>query len=52
MTEKKDHDILIELSRDVCWLKKAISNHLKHHWAVELALLGAVITLIVTLIVR
>lgn len=31
-----DHDILVELKNDMCWIKKALSNHLKHHWLITL----------------
>lgn len=41
-----DHDLLMELKADICWIKKMCSNHLKHHWLLEagivLALLGAI----------
>lgn len=32
-----ERDILIELKNDVGWIKKIMGNHLKHHWAVTLA---------------
>lgn len=32
--EKK---LLVQVSTDICWLKKIMGNHLKHHWAVTLA---------------
>ena len=31
-----------ELLADVKWLKKTMGNHLAHHWAVTLCLLGIV----------
>jgi len=33
--DKTDHDILVELARDVCWLKKLMTNHLDHHEQLE-----------------
>lgn len=49
-----DHDILIELQRDVCWIKKNLSNHLKHHWMLTIALctvtVGGIVTWVITLI--
>jgi len=42
-----DHDILIHLQTDICWIKKVLNNHLRHHWAVELLMLAAIIGLIV-----
>ena len=50
MAEEKDHDILLEVRRDTCWLKKQIANHLKHHFFVNLALLVAIVGLIISLI--
>jgi hypothetical protein len=42
-----DHDLLTQLANDVCWIKNALANHLKHHWAVELALLVALIGVVI-----
>lgn len=51
----KDHgDVsvdLAEIKTDLCWIKKNLSNHLRHHWAVQLALLTFVGGLIVALVV-
>ncbi len=40
----KDNEILQELKTDMCWVKKILGNHLKHHWAITLAALAAGIT--------
>jgi len=46
MEKKEDHDLLMSVVNDICWIKKVMGNHLKHHWALEigivLALLGAI----------
>ncbi len=34
-------DLLQELKTDMCWIKKIMSNHLKHHWAITLAAFAA-----------
>jgi hypothetical protein len=45
-----DHDLLIAITQDMCWLKKMFSNHLAHHWAITLAVavsaLGAITSLV------
>ena len=41
-----DHDILIELQRDICWIKKMVENHLKHHFMITLCSLGTALTVI------
>ena len=51
--EESDHDMLVGLKKDVCYLRKQLdylreqfTNHLKHHWMLEagiiLALIGAI----------
>lgn len=49
-----DHDLLIKLGEDICWIKKILSNHLKHHWAITLgactAAIGGVVTVIILLV--
>lgn len=49
-----DHDLLIELKQDLCWVKKVLGNHLRHHWMITLgactAAMGAFATLIVLLV--
>ena len=52
---KSDHDLLVMVVNDMCWVKKAMKNHLAYHlrlFFAELAvvgsLLGAMILLIIT----
>ena len=44
---KTDHDILLALEADMRWLKKIMSNHLRHHWMITIVLLTGIIALIV-----
>lgn len=46
-----DHDILLQLYNDVNWIKKLMSNHLRHHWAITLAAIGAAISALLALVV-
>lgn len=46
-----DHDRLIRLSSDVCWIKTIVGNHLKHHWIITVAALSAAFTAIAGAIV-
>jgi len=41
MSQKPDHDLLIEIAAQLKELRHQFSNHLKHHWAVTLTLVGA-----------
>lgn len=43
MENKTDHDLLIQLCTDVCWLKKVMGNHIKHHWMLTVALAAAAV---------
>ena len=49
-----DHDLLIRIDEKINTLNKGFTNHLKHHWAVSLALLtitlGAIVSLIIALV--
>lgn len=45
-----DHDLLIAMQQDICWLKKMMSNHLAHHWCTTVAVAGALLTAIGTLV--
>lgn len=49
---QNDHDLLITLVRDMCWIRKVLGNHLKHHWATELALLTMIGGLITALCLK
>lgn len=49
MNEKSkdsDHDLLIRIDERVQKIDKCLSNHLRHHWAITMALLAAVLGLI------
>ena len=46
-----DHDILIELKSDMCWVRKQLQNHLKHHFLVALASFGAALSAITGVII-
>lgn len=41
MDNKSDHDLLLQLCTDVKWLKHIMSNHIKHHWMLTVALAAA-----------
>ena len=45
-----DHDLLIQVDSKVNTIKTLICNHLKHHFAVNIALLGGGISIILALI--
>ena len=47
--EPTDHDLLIRIDERVAKLDRCITNHLAHHWACTLALLGAVLTALASL---
>jgi len=49
MGEPTDHDLLIRIDERVAKLDRCITNHLAHHWACTLALLGAVLTALASL---
>ena len=38
-----DHDLLIKIERDLCYVKKRIDNHVEHHWKLTLAACTAAI---------
>lgn len=37
--DNDDKILLAEIKTDVCWIKKIMGNHLKHHWVVTLAVI-------------
>ena len=41
-----DHDLLMRIDERLKAIEKSLSNHLKHHWAITMALLAAVLGLI------
>jgi hypothetical protein len=44
-----DHDLLIRIDERVQKLDRCVANHLAHHWAVTLALVGSVLTALASL---
>jgi len=50
--EKKVWEELAAIKTDIKWIKKTLGNHLKHHWAVELGLLLALIGALLKLIIK
>jgi len=46
-----DREILIALTNDMIWVKKILSNHLRHHWALTLSLTGITVGTIVSLVI-
>jgi hypothetical protein len=51
MGEPNDHDLLIRIDERVAKLDRSMTNHLAHHWAVTLALVGSVLTALASLAV-
>ena len=55
--EKQEPDaknLFVELAKiktDLCWVKKNLSNHLRHHWAVQIVLLTFIGGLIAALVI-
>lgn len=41
-----DHDLLIRIDERVIKIDKCLSNHLKHDWAVKMALLVVILGLL------
>ena len=52
MIPPTDHDLLTQLVQDVAWIKASLSTHLKHHWAVHLALLVAAVSVFAGLLIH
>ena len=50
--ELSDHDLLIRIDERVEKLDRCMSNHLKHHWAITLAAVGALFAAAGTLLVK
>jgi hypothetical protein len=42
---------LAEIQTDIAWLKKAMANHLAHHWAITLSLVGVTAASVASLLV-
>lgn len=49
-SEKTDHDLLIQLSEDMEWVRKALENHIHSHFQYSLAAWGSVAGLLAALI--
>ena len=47
-----DHDLLIRIDERVEKLDRCMSNHLKHHWAITLAAIMALLAAAGTLLVK
>ena len=47
MTEDERDALLIRLDERSLATDRNLSNHLKHHWAIELVLAGALVTALV-----
>jgi len=43
-----DHDLLIKLNEKIIHIETMMKNHLAHHWAVTVALIGITATAIVS----
>jgi len=37
---------LAAIKTDICWIKKTLNNHLKHHWTAEIGLILALLGVI------
>ena len=46
-----DKELLTQIATDVCWLKKAMANHLAHHWAITVSLVGITAASVLSLLV-
>jgi hypothetical protein len=51
MSELTDHDLLIRIDERVHKLDRCMTNHLSHHWTVSVAVLGAVLTALASLVI-
>jgi hypothetical protein len=47
--EMTDHDLLTRIDERVQKMDRCITNHLAHHWAITLALVGAVFAALASL---
>jgi len=52
MAPESDHDKLVRIDTSLAILIKQFNNHLKHHWAIDLGLIIAVLGLITRLFVK
>ena len=51
MSEPTDHDLLIRIDERVGKLDRCMTNHLAHHWAVSVSVLGAVLAALASLVI-
>ena len=51
MSDPSDHDLLTRIDERVQKLDRSMTNHLAHHWAVTVALGGALLTALASLVV-
>ena len=51
MGEPTDHDLLVRIDERVAKLDRCMTNHLAHHWAVTVTLVGAVLAALASLAV-
>jgi len=49
--DKEDHDLLICIEVKLNELKGQFENHLKHHWAITICALGALLSALSALII-
>jgi len=52
MSQPSDHDLLIRIDERVRKLDRCMTNHLRHHWAVTMLALGAVVSAILSLVIQ
>ena len=52
MAEPSDHDLLIRIDERVTKLDRCMTNHLRHHWAVTMLALGAVVSALLSLLIQ
>jgi len=47
---KSDHDLLVMVVNDMCWVKKTMKDHLAHHSRLFFAGLSVIGTLLVAMV--
>lgn len=50
MEDKNDHTILVQLNERVKNIENLLKNHLSHHWAITMWLLGITSTTVIAII--
>lgn len=51
MTNDERDALLVRVDERVCHMEKVLTNHLQHHWAVTLMVVGAMVSAVVALLV-